>query len=100
MKIAVATNDKINIAECIRTANCYKVFTLDSNVIVKEEFRDNYKSEEFNKVISDCSLLIVNNKVIDCNIPTVITSEKLITNAIVKCVNDKFSKECNTCCQP
>lgn len=112
MKIAIPSNNLINIADDFVHAKNIVLFLTDQNKIVDEEcieidFEDdaNKIASFFNK-ISVCAIISKNtNKELevalsDNQIELFITDESLITNAITDFIKDQNLKESNYCCCP
>ncbi len=120
MKIAVPSNDKLNISNHFFCTKSFKIFTLEKGSIVNEEYRYNNFSgcnsaekdikknqEMIYDLIRDCNTLIVRD-IKDChneylqnqNIEIVITDEKIITTAVLNYYGEIIRQESNTCCCP
>ena len=110
MKVAIASNDGINISKDFFKSNSYKVFTLDQGKVVKEEFRkiDSVSEEEICKAISDCNFFIINNYEQLCDDifgededkAFVKTEEIMITNIIHDFSQEQKRIEANYLCCP
>jgi predicted Fe-Mo cluster-binding NifX family protein len=111
MKIAIPTNDGINIAENTLDASGFLILSVEFGEILKEEIR--WKNTEGKKniteticdMINDCPTLLV-SKVSDNASPQlsglhiIPVKETIITNIIVNYLSETLHKEANTCCCP
>ncbi len=105
MRIAIATDDKINISNHFGRALGFRVFEIEDNRIVKEEYRQNFgksngqcgscdHSSMINN-IKDCNLVIcygmgqgIYNDLVRNNIKAVITEEQTVQDAINCLINN------------
>ncbi len=112
MKIAIPTNDAINIHDLFDSVKGFVVFTMQFGEITDEEYRkpstnDLQTNGNIAGLLYDCTHLIVsvpdekalliqgNDK------PKVITTpEKNITKIILNFMNESYRHESNTCCCP
>ena len=112
MKIAIPTDDGINVAPDFDSAKGCLIITLTLNEIVQEDLRwktDNIgvSSDQLCSAISDCSILIIRRMnqtskltFLEKTVTIVQTTEKIITNAIVHYLEHEFLEASNTCCCP
>jgi hypothetical protein len=108
MKIAVPTNDGINITREL-PAKGFHVFTVELGEITGEELRwnktnDNGANEDgpFN-LVKDCSAILVNNSMTNgksSGKQIIPVSGTIITRIIWDYLSDVIRKEANTCCCP
>lgn len=112
MIIGTPTNNMINIADDLSKAKQFKLFFIEKNVIVREEFCENcyengkLKVKEFlNKV--PMSAIITKNidkelmlTLSNNNVSVKITDELIITNAINDYLKELNIKESNYTCAP
>lgn len=112
MIIGTPTNNMINIADDLSNAKQFKLFFIEKNRIVKEEFCENcyengnLKIKEFlNKIpmsviitknIDKELMVALNNN----NVTVNITDEVIITNAINNYLKELIVKESNYTCAP
>jgi len=104
MKIAIATDDKINISNHFGRAKGFVIFEINTNKIVNESYKENLGKSNGNcgscnhqimiKNIKDCDYVIsygMGQKIYDDltanNIIAIITEEKTIKNALNKFLN-------------
>ncbi|MDH7517808.1 MAG: NifB/NifX family molybdenum-iron cluster-binding protein [Candidatus Thermoplasmatota archaeon] len=107
MKIAVASDDRITIADHFGRATGFVVFEIQNNEIVKQEYRENIgKStggcqscdhETMIKNIKDCAMVIsygmgrrIYNDLMKNNIQPVVTNEKSVVDAINKFIKNEL----------
>jgi predicted Fe-Mo cluster-binding NifX family protein len=112
MKIAIPTNDGINVAPCFESAKGCLIVTISLGDIVHEDLRwksDNIGADttELCSEVSDCSFVIVHEltqsakKIFKENRITVIqTADDIITNAIIHYLEHEHLEASNTCCCP
>ncbi|MFC2096751.1 hypothetical protein ACFLSI_00310 [Bacteroidota bacterium] len=112
MKIAIPTNDGINISNNFFNTLSFKIFTVEKGNIIDEEMRtynDKHTTTLEKKIdfISDCDVYIIDNK---DSIANKLMTEKekaiektgdsIITNIIVDFKNEQQRIESNTICCP
>lgn len=112
MKIAIPTNDAININKDLDSAKGFVVFTIQLGEIVREEFRQQAtdSKDTFTNVftlLNDCSHCIVSRQDEKSpgsfplkDIQISLTKETIITKIIWSFLNESLHKEANTCCCP
>ena len=112
MKIAIPTDDGINVAPLFDSAKGCMIITLVFGDIVHEDLRwrsgkPGSTPEEFCSSISDCSLVLVRDvnpagiKVFqEKKITIARTADEIITNAIVHYLEHEHLEASNTCCCP
>ena len=113
MKIAIPTNDGLNISRNISASRGFLVLEIGLGQILGEEIRwhtgqsTSRSGEEILDQIKDCSTVL--SVVIEkpfCKQLTgkrkniVLTSETIITKAIMEYMEQSLRKESNTCCCP
>jgi hypothetical protein len=118
-KIGLPSDDKLIIADCCIQSRFFKITTVEKGQIIHEEYRnntsvaDNFLCQPGNncpivyELISDCDVFITNNIneelasiLKDHNKQLVLTSEKIITNAVLRYIIEATRKESDTCCCP
>jgi hypothetical protein len=110
MKVAIPTNDGINISDHFYNTQSFKVFTIEKGTIINEELRtaeDTPMIENKIDLVSDCDVYIIDN---DDTLETTFISEgekiiektcnSIITNIIVDYKNEQQRIESNTFCCP
>ena len=113
MKIAIPTNDRLNIVNDLFNANGFLVFTIRFGEIMEEEFRPIRNNHPFankdawNEPLDDCSFIIFSelneqteNLLLKQKKQLVHTDEKIITKIILDFLNTTLMKESNTLCCP
>jgi len=112
MKIAIPTNDGVNISNNFFNSNSFKVFTVEKGFIIGEEVRtfneeDEIPDQKMIDCVSDCDVFILDNKdSIDCELEKESeilikkTCDIIITNIIVDFKNEQRRIESNYCCCP
>ena len=113
MKIAIPTNDRLNIVNDLFNANGFLVFTIRFGEIMEEEFRsirnhDQFPNQDAWKApLDDCSLIIShelneqNEKLLVKQKKQLVhTDETIITKIILDYLNTTLLKESNTLCCP
>ena len=112
MKIAVSTNDGLNMAPSFEKAEGFLIVTEFQKEIVHEEMRWKPETgkqdcvEQYSR-ISDCSYLFVKDisepamkYFSNLGILIITTDQKIVTNVIINYL-DQYSREAsNTCCCP
>jgi len=117
IKIAIPTDDKINISENFDTSDFFKLITIENREIASEKFIRNSAIESQKDstnyikqiiiLLNDCDYIILKNISADVkkyleeqNKNIVETSEKIITNAELNFLTELIRNESNTCCCP
>jgi predicted Fe-Mo cluster-binding NifX family protein len=112
MKIAILTNDLINIANDILKSDRIKIFQIDKKCILNEEFIVLNFKNDLRETVSflvekSVATIIVNNinneLELEFNknkISVICSQESIITNAITSFLKDSNLKESNYCCCP
>ena len=112
MKIAIPTNDAINIHDPFDSVKGFVVFTLQFGEITEEEYRqpsinDSQTNWNMLGLLNDCTHLIVSAPAEQAlfihgkDKPKVITTmETNITKIILNFMNESHRHESNTCCCP
>jgi len=118
IKIALPTNDRINISENITGSEFFKIISVDNGKIVEEKFLQSKFSEILkNKpvecvakicdMIADCNYILthscseeIKNYFKERKKIIVPTSEKIITNVVVDFIKELTTEESDTCCSP
>ena len=113
MKIAIPTNDRLNIVNNLVNASGFLVFTIRFGEIMEEEFRpvrnhDQYTNHDlWDAPLDDCSLIIFSelneqneNLLLQQKKQLLHTSETIITKIILDFLNTTLLKESNTLCCP
>jgi hypothetical protein len=112
MKIAIPTDDAININKTLESARSFVVFTIQFGEIIEEEFRHSPENEpekvpDIFGLIADCTVLIMKSPE-ECKLDfsgqkelkVFTTGENIITKIIVGFLNEAHRKEANTYCCP
>ena len=107
MKVAIASDDKINISHHFGKASGFCVFEISNKKIISEEYRENVgknkgecgtcnHSAMINNV-KDCDTVIsygmgqkIYNDLTDNNINAVVTQEKTVKQAVEQFINDNL----------
>lgn len=113
MKIAVPTQDGLQIATDLGQAEAFLVVTIKAEEIVSEELRKNRFDTYFKSgkgplaMIEDCSAVLVLNPdlpfcelIRENHMECIATGETYITNAIIHYLEHEYNQESNTCCCP
>jgi hypothetical protein len=105
MKIAIPTNNSIEIAGSSENLNRFKVVTCRFGKIVSEEIRINGSmyDESTGKTLSDCDYLIVHNSVenpVLPNIEIVKTDEMILTNIETDFIAQTLKTKSDYTCAP
>ena len=112
MKIAIPTNDAINIQDPFDSLKGFLVFTVQFGEITEEEYRqpstnDPQTNRDFFGLLNDCTHLIVSapgEKTLLIHdkdkMKVITTQEKNITKIILNFMNESYRHESNTCCCP
>lgn len=117
IKIAIPTDDKLNISACSVNSVFFKVTAFHKENILSEEYRENplppgksETSENNNKIfelISDCDVIITTSVSREFseylksrNKRLQLTTDKIMTNAVQKFIFEFNRMESNTCCCP
>lgn len=111
MKIAIPTNDRINISSQFFNTQSFKIFTLKNGSIVNEEIRTyNDKQTIIEKrigLVSDCDVFIIHKSdfiadkfMTEKENIVERTSDSIITNIIMDFKNEQRRSESNTICCP
>ena len=107
MKIAVASDDRINISHHFGSANGFEIFDIKDNIIVNQKYRENIgrntgecgscNHDIMIENIKDCEVVIsygmgkrIYSDLQKNNIQAVVTDETTIINAIESFINNKL----------
>ncbi|PNX48374.1 MAG: hypothetical protein BV457_00745 [Thermoplasmata archaeon M9B1D] len=105
MKVAVATDDKVNIANHFGRALGFVIFEIDENKVINQEYRENIGKHQEDcgscdhdtmiNNLSDCQVIIsygmgrrIFADLTKNNIQAVVTDEKTVKDAISKFINN------------
>jgi predicted Fe-Mo cluster-binding NifX family protein len=113
MKIAVPTNDGLNLTPDFGQARGFLILNVELGEITGEEMRWNKlsdiicSSDGLLQPIRDCQVVMVNGIGANCSallsgkkIEVFHTKESIITNAYVHYLHSNLQREANTCCCP
>ncbi|MBI5217818.1 MAG: hypothetical protein HY958_02685 [Bacteroidia bacterium] len=118
IKLALPSEDKLNISDSLFKTYFFKITTFDTATIIHEEYRETYTIIDVNaeteknykkiyEIIADCDVIIFRtisekfaNYLKSREKQVIITPEKIITNAVLKYVIEYNQRESNTCCCP